>query len=578
MRPPRPALARVSRARRRLAAVGGLDLAALSLGLVGAVATTSTVAPMSAGEPLAKQQVAAIESGRGTGFHWGPKADAYIGWSNHSNRLVPVYTFGTAGAGPGIDLNDYLGEKSAYRDAGKVAALYHASPAATVDAAATYGDQTDLACLQQVALETGKKKHIVLFVFDGMDWQTTWAAALARADQVAYTSGRGTGLHFQDYAAGGTSQFGAVVTSPRLEGLKGDVDAQTVGPAGRPEPGGYSREWGGPEPWGPHKSLGYLISKPGPGEPAHAYPDSAATATALCTGQKTYNAAINVLPDGEKLMTVAHRAQSAGRSVGVVTSVPISHATPASAYSHNVDRDDYQDLTRDLIGRPSVSHPTTPLPGVDVLLGAGWGANARNNSGQGGNFVPGNRYLADADLKAIDVAHGGPYVVARRTAGQAGSDVLAAATERAVKERRRLFGFFGVKEGHLPFRTADGDFKPVVGKTPAEVYSDADVRENPTLAQMTTAALTVLSQNEKGFWLMVEAGDVDWANHDNNLDNSVGAVYAGDDAVKAVTDWVEAHSNWDETLLIVTADHGHLLVLDDPSVLLGSARPPAPKP
>ena len=85
---------------------------------------------------------------------------------------------------------------------------------------------------------------------------------------------------------------------------------------------------------------------------------------------------------------------------------------------------------------------------------------------------------------------------------------------------------------------------------------------------MTRAALTVLEPNDNGFWLMLEAGDVDWANHDNNIDNSIGAVLSGDAAVKVLTDWVEQHSSWDETVLIVTADHGHYLVLEKPELLI----------
>lgn len=85
---------------------------------------------------------------------------------------------------------------------------------------------------------------------------------------------------------------------------------------------------------------------------------------------------------------------------------------------------------------------------------------------------------------------------------------------------------------------------------------------------MTEAALTVLSKNPNGFWLMVEAGDVDWANHDNNLDASIGAVLSGDDAVRVVTNWVENNGGWDEAVMIVTGDHGHHLVLDDPSLLV----------
>ncbi|HQU45715.1 MAG TPA: alkaline phosphatase, partial [Pirellulales bacterium] len=99
-------------------------------------------------------------------------------------------------------------------------------------------------------------------------------------------------------------------------------------------------------------------------------------------------------------------------------------------------------------------------------------------------------------------------------------------------------------------------------------YSDAEISENPTLADMTRAALDVLDANERGFWLMVEAGDVDWANHDDNLDSSIGAVLSGDDAFRAITDWAERRQCWRETAVIVTADHGHFLVLDDPQALV----------
>ena len=80
--------------------------------------------------------------------------------------------------------------------------------------------------------------------------------------------------------------------------------------------------------------------------------------------------------------------------------------------------------------------------------------------------------------------------------------------------------------------------------------------------------MPVLSADGSPFWLLVEAGEVDWANHANNLDASIGAVNSGDAAVRTVTDWVEKNSNWDESLLIVTADHGHYLILDRPELLL----------
>ena len=85
----------------------------------------------------------------------------------------------------------------------------------------------------------------------------------------------------------------------------------------------------------------------------------------------------------------------------------------------------------------------------------------------------------------------------------------------------------------------------------------------------TCAALTVLGTRPAApFLLFVEAGDVDFGLHKNNLDTAIGAVYSGEDAIQTIIEWVAAHSNWDESAMIVTADHGHYLVLDDPAALL----------
>ncbi|MEM9645290.1 MAG: alkaline phosphatase, partial [Planctomycetota bacterium] len=289
-----------------------------------------------------------------------------------------------------------------------------------------------------------------------------------------------------------------------------------------------------------------------------------ASATSLTSGKKTYNGSISVSVDGKPIETIAHQLQrDRGFAIGLVTSVPVSHATPAAAYAHNVTRKDYQDISRDLLGLHSAFHRETPLPGVDVLIGGGHGQGAGEEASQGMNFMAGNTYLHQSDMKRSNVDHGGRYVVAQRTKGRRGKEVLEEAAERAVAQNHRLMGFFGVKGGHLPFQTADGRFDPTFDVKGTERYSEADLVENPTLAEMTESALSVLQKDEDGFWLMIEAGDVDWANHANNLDNSIGAVLSGDAAFRAVTRWVETHSSWDETALILTADHGHFLVIDD---------------
>jgi len=521
---------------------------------------------------LVKQlQTNAIREKQANWGHWGPRPDLYNGYQRHSNRLIPVYTFGGT-------LDELRGANNPYRNEQLLEQLYGRLPDATCNPTAEYFDQTQIYTLQRQAAQRGKK-NIILIVFDGMDWQTTWAAATHAAGKVAYREGRGSGLYFQDYR-GTTTDYGYFVTSPRHSGTKYDVDVQRVLVEGDSELGGYDPVLGGATPWDPGSDPNYVIGKSE--TRPHGVTDSASSATSLCSGIKTYDQAINVDHIGKQVEPISRFLQKQGRSVGVVTSVPISHATPACAYSNNVERFDYQDLARDLLGRPSVAHPSEPLPGVDVLLGCGWGWTIQKDKIQGSDFVPGNAYLPDADLQAIDAENGGRYQVVTRQTGIKGRASLMAAAGEAVEHKRRLFGFYGAKGfappgtvgGHLPYRTADGKFDPAIGSfNVAEQYTQAEIDENPTLADFTTAALSVLETNPNGFWMMIEAGDVDWSNHDNNIDNSIGTVRAGDDAFRAVVEWVERRDAWDETLVILTADHGHDLNLLKPEALVGAAIP-----
>lgn len=519
-------------------------------------------------------QEQAIKDDRTAFGFWGTEADKYTGWKTHSNRLIPVYTFGTKGAGTGVDLDSYSAANSPYRSESGIQRLYGYVPDGTVNPNANWMDQTNIFDLQTAAAAAGKK-HIFLVVFDGMDWQTTRAAAIWNQRRISYSDGRGQGTHFQDYQAGGTTQFGFFVTSPHNEGTDVDVDAQTVSNPGGTVRGGYDASSGGNSPWADPSDSGYLIARPKEGNPKHAYTDSSSSATSMTAGIKTFNGAINVDAAGAPVSTIAHTLQTQGWRVGAVSSVPISHATPASAYGHNVSRDDYQDLTRDMLGLPSIAHPNQPLPGLDVVIGGGYGNTGdpkKGGASQGANYVQGNIYLTEEDLRAVNTKNGGQYAVAICTEGHDGSELLRHAVAEAAAGDHRMLGFFGIGRynGHLPFATADRQYDPAPGanKT-AEKYSAEELLENPTLAEMTAAAVEVLSRSKKPFWLMVEPGDVDWANHDDNIDSSIGAVNSGDDAVKVITQWVESHSNWTESLLIVTADHGHMLNLVQPELLFG---------
>jgi alkaline phosphatase len=507
-------------------------------------------------------QTAAVTTGKAAWGYWGSNPETYSNWNNHSNRLIPIYTFG-------ITLDALRGEGSAYASEDRLRQLYGRVPDETLNPDAQYLDQTDVYRLQLQAIAEGKK-NVVLVIFDGTDWQTTRLAALYHSGTVAYTEGRGTGLVLQDYR-GAETDFGFFVTAPLLGDVVYDVDAQRVIDGMRPATGGYDPKRGGRYPWSSPPSRDYLMgldrSMP------HTVTDSASSATSMTAGIKTYNAAINVDAQGNRVETIAHQLQrDRGMAIGVVTSVPISHATPAAAYAHNVTRKDYQDLARDLIGLPSVSHRTDPMPGVDVLIGGGWGVAKSEDVGQGANFIPGGEFYDPGDLDRVSVERGGRYVVAQRTAGQRGSDVLAQGARRAITGSGRLIGVFGGPGGHLPYATANGDYRPTIDAQGQLAYSDADIVENPTLAEMATTAMDVLATRPEGFWLMVEAGDVDWANHSNNIDHSIGATLSGDAAVAAIFRWIESRDAWDETAVIVTADHGHHLVLTDPETIAQAGR------
>ncbi|WP_165071383.1 alkaline phosphatase [Paludisphaera rhizosphaerae] len=523
-------------------------------------------------------------------YHFGSQApnDVFTNHGSHTNRLIPVYTFGSK-----ADLGAVTGENSRYRTEEGVRSLFGVLPPNTVNPDAVYADQSDLYRVQKNAAARGAK-YIFTVWFDGLDWDTTRAAAIVKAGRVGYSEGKGTGLVFQDYDAAGTARFGFVVTAPTHDKTVVDVDRQTVALAPGTLGGGYDPMIAGPTPWTPGplfaQARGYLKGQSASetdrdgvakvGRVLHAYTDSAPSAGEFSTGVKSYNTSINVAEDGRFAPTLFNELQAKGWAVGIASSVVFDDASPAATYAHNVSRGDCQDLGREMLGLPSIVQETGKgprLPGLDVVIGCGEGhaINHRDVSHHGLNAAKGG-YLSDDDLAAIDARRGGPYVVVRSTPGVEGPSALRSAADRAAGEGKRLFGLFGSStQGHLPFRTADGDFRPVAGASgKAESYSAEDLRMNPTLSGMTEAALAVLAARKTPFALFVEAGDVDWALHDNNLDNAVGAVFSGEEAVRTIIAWVEAHSNWDESVLIVTADHGHYLVLDDPEALV--AGPPKP--
>lgn len=279
--------------------------------------------------------------------------------------------------------------------------------------------------------------------------------------------------------------------------------------------------------------------------PTRVATDSASSATAMFCGQKTDSGNIAVAPgDTGRLATIAELAKARGIRTGAVTSVPISHATPAAWIAHNDHRGNAHAIADEMLfGHPN----TTGTTATDVTYGGGWGPTAPGLDlllGAGHPTWAGQVWVNQSMLERLRAEAGQPgaWTLVERVAGSpdAAERLLAAARAPATA---RLLGLFGGAAANLDFAHADGSRRN---------------RENPTLADMTRAALAMLGARPGGFVLMVEGGAVDWAGHANHLDPLVGEMLDFQAAVATAVAWVEDPSNasdWDNTLIVVTGDH-----------------------
>jgi alkaline phosphatase len=193
--------------------------------------------------------------------------------------------------------------------------------------------------------------------------------------------------------------------------------------------------------------------------------DSASAATALGTGFKTDSGNIAWRtgdPAIGKLTTIAEMYRNQKKAaIGVVSTVPFTHATPASFASHNVNRNNYQAIAQEII--------TSVQP--DVVIGGGHPAF---NDPTGANP---NLYIGAAEYTTLKSST--EYAFAERQAGVDGGTALLAKADDAVKNKKKLFGLYGGAGGNFEYHNVsnDGSASITRGST-----------ENPTLAQAATAS------------------------------------------------------------------------------------------
>ncbi|MDR4988773.1 MAG: alkaline phosphatase [Bacteroidales bacterium] len=279
------------------------------------------------------------------------------------------------------------------------------------------------------------------------------------------------------------------------------------------------------------------------------YTDSAGAATALSTGVKTLGGHLGIDVRGDTLIHISQAAKALGKSIGVVSSVPLSHATPAGFVVHNRSRHNYQEIAEYLLFHTRAD--VVMAPGHPYFNNDGQAVEKGSYRYIGGSELFGQ--LAASDGR-IEFSFDDRVLRVQDATGDGIPDPWVYVEEREA--------FLALAEGPAPRRVLgipqvysslnQGRKRSSEATTPFEQPFNENV---PTLEELTRASLNVLSQNDQGFFVMIEGGAVDWASHDNHLGRTIEEQHDFNRAVLAAVAWVETHSSWEETLIIVTSDH-----------------------
>jgi alkaline phosphatase len=382
-------------------------------------------------------------------------------------------------------------------------------------------------------------KHVILFIGDGMQLETEIATS-------RYLFGSDSRLSFHLLPYQGVMSTWDVTTYNKYAA---STPYGPYNPAAITPVVGYDPLRGGLLPYPLQLNIddSYFLQLPKP-----FATDSASAATAWATGYKTDDGNLAWLPGdppGGKLETIAEiLRRMKGQSIGVVSTVPFSHATPAGHVSHNVSRNNYLAIADEILNEVK----------PEVVIGAGHPGWARNKDNTDG------AYMSDALYNEFKSGARPDYVFAERQAGANGALPLMIAAARAASQGKKLFGLYGGKDGHFE--------SPVPLDQPYVPQVVRATEENPLLEHTVVAALTVLKQNPNGFFAMIEQGDIDWAAHANDFGRLVGTTWDLHRAVMATIAFVNLPGDdltWDNTMLVVTADHSNSYLRLNPAKRLG---------
>ena len=232
--------------------------------------------------------------------------------------------------------------------------------------------------------------------------------------------------------------------------------------------------------------------------------DSAAAGTCLASGKKTNNGMIGMTPDGEPAISVASMLKEEGWGIGIMSTVPVDHATPASHYAHAEKRSNY------------------------YLIGTHLAESNFDFFGGGGFQRPINKDDATAP-NLYELCEKNGYTLVGNYA----------AAQKQIKKRKLLL---------VPQINLDNPNKGAEALPYAIDQREGDLN----LAQIVDIAIQHLSKNRR-FFMMAEGGKIDYAGHGNDGATNIREVMDFDQAIQLAYRFYEQHP--DETLIVVTADH-----------------------
>ncbi len=429
-----------------------------------------------------------------------------------------------------------------------------------IDDKGASGADTVTVTVADVLSPAGQAKYVILLIGDGMHLACEIAASryLYNFDrnmawhsfpyQTVCTTWDITCYDRHAYASGGP-QYASATMDPEI-----GYNALVGG------------DWTYDADWTPPSDAYFLtpLDKYGGGSPAVPATDSASAATAISCGFKTDDGNIAWAPGDPPAgngTTIAEAARARkSMAIGVVSTVQFSHATPAAFVSHNVNRNNYsEDRKNTGYTGACISEEIIQTVQPDVVIASGWPGFGGSSTG----------YVSAADYAGLQAGSASPYDAfhfVERATGVSGDTTIAAAATAAISAGKKLFGLFGGSGGYWEH--------PVPSDTPGSPSFAWTTTENPTLAAAAEAALEVLESRggTNGFFLMIEGGDIDWANHANDYSRMIGAMYNFELAAKKVVEYVNSSSNsldWSNTLVILTADHANSYMRFNPSKWLG---------